>query len=333
MIFFDLFLASFTAFIASFLSLSPALLYGLVPWMDTLSSRPPVAPTPSVVPKVLVPDFWEAIPTANISASDISAPAPDPTGTLIFDEEEDEDAVIFDEDNDDDDAFIFDEDDEDEDDYDDDDDEYSDKPTTAELLWELWRLVKQLVQVLTIRINSFINEHPYLPWSPLDSLSLPDEYRPPTIEERFLRLKCQCHRQRNTIRELRQEVEILRLQMEEMRLAPAPAKDLPSPQPSQVSPVQPVFAAVPKPPSTQSQRLDFGQPPQVSPGQPVFASGPKPLSTQSHRVDFGYSHSRSPEPFIFSSTLPSERSYQPWSNDQAGANPFSLDGFQKTDSK
>ncbi|MCJ1427452.1 hypothetical protein MMC29_005355 [Sticta canariensis] len=274
---FDLFLASFTAFIASFLSFSPTIFYGLVPWIDMLSNRPPMAPTPSALPKALfLSDFWKAIPTANLSAPDTPAPPPTSTSIFLFDEDED----------------------------DCDDDESSDEPTTAELIWELWRLVKKVVQLLTININRFINEHPYLPSSPLASLSLPDNYRPPTIAERLLRLKTERREQRNTIRELKQEVKDLRLQIERMRLAPAPAMVLTSPQPSQ-----------------------------IPTGQLVFATGPKPPSTQLQRFDFGRRHSRTPQPFIFSCTPPPERSNQPLTNGQAGAKLFSLDGFLKNDSK
>ncbi|MCJ1262401.1 hypothetical protein MMC22_002271 [Lobaria immixta] len=149
-------LTSLAALFASFLSLAPPSFHGLGPWMDTLGTRP-VAPTPAAAPKAFpASDFWEAFPTANLSAFDIKALlaldfsgatptanlsaseaallAPAPTSSFVPEEEVGGQAFP----------------------------EPPEEPTVEELLRELWWLIKQAVLCLTLNINDFLREHGYL---------------------------------------------------------------------------------------------------------------------------------------------------------------------------
>ena len=67
-------LAGLTAFIATFLSVTQTGFNGLAPWLTTLSVRPVKrAPCPSPSQQdFLVPDFFEQIPTVNLTTPDFA---------------------------------------------------------------------------------------------------------------------------------------------------------------------------------------------------------------------------------------------------------------------
>ncbi|MCJ1264873.1 hypothetical protein MMC22_004748 [Lobaria immixta] len=135
MVVFAFVFASLAALFSSFLSLSPTSFHGLGPWMDTLGTRP-VAPTPVASPKAFFPlEFWEAIPTANLSASEVVAPPPMPTSSFVLEEEVGGQAFA------------------------EPPPEQPEEPTVEELLRELWWLVKMSLLCLTLDVNDFIREH------------------------------------------------------------------------------------------------------------------------------------------------------------------------------
>ncbi|MCJ1264442.1 hypothetical protein MMC22_004314 [Lobaria immixta] len=95
-------ITSLAALFTSFLSLSPLVIHWLAPWIDRLGTRP-AAPTPAAVPVLFSTpdfwedswedfweDFWEAIPTANLSGSDVFVLGPTPTFTFVSATEDDE---------------------------------------------------------------------------------------------------------------------------------------------------------------------------------------------------------------------------------------------------
>lgn len=138
--------ASLAALFSSFLSLSPTGFDGLGPWMATLGTRP-VAPTPVAFPKAFLSlEFWEAIPTANLSASDIVVPPPKPTFSFVLEEEVGGQAFAEPQ------------------------PEQPEEPTVEGLLKGLWWLVKMSLLCLTLNVNEFIREHwplgpPKVSWS------------------------------------------------------------------------------------------------------------------------------------------------------------------------
>lgn len=135
MVVFAFVFASLAALFSSFLSLSPTSFHGLGPWMDTLGTRP-VTPTPVASPKAFFPlEFWEAIPTANLSASEVVAPPPMPTSSFVLEEEVGGQAFA------------------------EPPPEQPEEPTVEELLQELWWLVKMSLLCLTLDVNDFIREH------------------------------------------------------------------------------------------------------------------------------------------------------------------------------
>ncbi|MCJ1427365.1 hypothetical protein MMC29_005268, partial [Sticta canariensis] len=81
----------------------------------------------------LTPEFWEAVPTADPSAP-VSVPPPTTAFSFSFDEEEEPGFEI----------------------------PPAEEPTAEELLWELWWLLKQPLLCLTLSIEDFMKENPYL---------------------------------------------------------------------------------------------------------------------------------------------------------------------------
>lgn len=137
MAFLTIIIASFSAFLASFLSISPATFHGLVPWMN-LAHTLPLASTPSVVPMAFSAlDFWEATPVLNLSAPDALVLPPPPTFFILSDAEDDK-------------PFFTPE------------PEEPEKPTAESPFGELWCLLKQVVLHLTLEIHEFVSRFPFL---------------------------------------------------------------------------------------------------------------------------------------------------------------------------
>lgn len=206
---FHFLIASLTALLTSFPAFSPGPFHGLVPWIGFLSTPPPT-PTPSALPTGFsVPHFWEEIPWANLSALDVpvppSTPTPMRTVSLVFDEDE---------------PLV---------------EPQAEEPTAEALLREIWWLLKQIILHLTLNLNKFIRENPYLPPPPPKPTPRADQSRPPSRAD-HLRLL----REQRDIRELKQRVKELTLRVEQMRRHKrAPA--LYSPQLPPIARGQPLF--------------------------------------------------------------------------------------------
>ncbi|MCJ1462362.1 hypothetical protein MMC07_000962 [Pseudocyphellaria aurata] len=80
----NLIIASLTAILPSFLSLSPNVFHGLAPWIERLNTSP-MTPTPSAFTTAI----WEEIPFTNLSAVDL-APQPTPAPSFTNDEDDEE---------------------------------------------------------------------------------------------------------------------------------------------------------------------------------------------------------------------------------------------------
>lgn len=134
---FNFVIASLTALLSSFLSLSPTTFEGLGPWFDTLGAGP-LNPSPVAFPKAFpTPAVWEAIPTFNLTWDDDTPPMPTPTPTPSFVLNEEDDGETYTEPS-------------------------PEQATAGERLRELRRLLKLALLQATLRINRFVLEHPYL---------------------------------------------------------------------------------------------------------------------------------------------------------------------------
>ena len=140
-----LLIASLTALFTSFLSLSPIILNGLVPWMETVGTHPPSA-SPLVV---LTPDLWDEFPTANLSvpvlpAAVVSIPVVSvpsvPPATPTFPpplEEGNKEPLEM--------------------------PPPPEEPTAEDQLRELWRLLKLAILCTMLSFEDFVRRNPYLP--------------------------------------------------------------------------------------------------------------------------------------------------------------------------
>lgn len=278
----NLLIASLTALFASFLSLPPTIMYGLAPWYDTLSTPPP--PTPPASPKAFfTPEFWEAIPTANFAASEVSSPPP--TQTFCFSNGQDDEEPV--------------------------EEPRQEESTAEDPLQKLWELLKQVLQRLTIDVNDHLRRHPYLPPSPssddddesdlppvIDGLSPVINCLPPVVEGP--RWDSKERQQERRIRELEKKVKDLTAQLAS---APSVAATT-SLQPSQVQSVQPVFGTGSASSLASIQGFDFSYRPSpaqkptfLPPPQKSFTfSGLPPPPTPPQQQPFTFSCSSPPPP-------------------------------------
>lgn len=264
-------LASLTALLTSFLSISPGALHGLVPWANTLSNRSviptPPAPTPSAPPKAFfVSDLWEEIPIVNLSTTDSTTPPPTATSSFVSDEEEDDEPLTE--------PLV--------------EEPTSNEQRTAEdLLRELWLLLGKVIFLFTLNLNHLFVENPYLDWFPWRSRSQPGSRpaalqlasaspsmelnrRPPVVVDTVQR------EQQDRISKLEEDVKTLTSLVQEMQrreLLPvpsAPAVTLPTPQPPRFPQGQPVFSTGSAPPFPPPQHFGsaYRPRPQHAPPQP-----------------------------------------------------------------
>lgn len=128
----NLIITSLTALFNSFLSISPFVFHGLVPWIDTLSTPPFVPASPKAN---FTPTFWEVIPTADVCIVDLLSPPPALTFPFCVDAEDDQQSFSV---------------------------PSHKEPTAKELLWELWQMLKQALLCFTVNMNDFVRRNPYI---------------------------------------------------------------------------------------------------------------------------------------------------------------------------
>ena len=170
---FTFLLASLTALLTSFLSLSGTAFHGLMPWMDLLGARPtsspPVvslmSPSPVAIPTAsYASDPWEAIPTGNLSVSpldtweptrtgnfsgsNVTVLAPAPTFSLLSEEKVGGHALSTSSS---------------EEPSEEPSEDPPEEPSMEEAFWELWWISQRVLLFLTLKINDFVKEHPLLP--------------------------------------------------------------------------------------------------------------------------------------------------------------------------
>lgn len=263
----NLIIASLTALLTSFLSLSPGAFHGLGPWTSTLSNGP-VVPTPSSAsPKAFFfSDLWEEIPIVDLPTTEFTTPPPTATFSLLLDEEEDDEPLTV--------PLV-------------EEPTTKEQPTAEELLQELWWLLWKSILLLALNINDFFVGNPYLDWffsrghwqpgsltqhasASASELSTEKTRTPPVVVDTVER------EQQNRICELEKEVKNLNAQIQEMQrreLPPvpsAPAAVLPTPQPPRFSRGQPVFSTGSAPPQPPLQHFGsaYHPGPQHTPSQP-----------------------------------------------------------------
>ncbi|MCJ1465540.1 hypothetical protein MMC07_004158 [Pseudocyphellaria aurata] len=147
---FNLIIAGLTAILVSFLSLSPNVFHGLVPWIERLST-PPMSPSPSAYTAAM----WEEIPWVNLSAVDLASPPPTtPAPSFSTDDKDDQEPFVVPTP-----ASSF--------SVDDDDDQEAPPPESEEPKWEealgeLWRVFKEALLILMMSNHQFLLEYPWI---------------------------------------------------------------------------------------------------------------------------------------------------------------------------